>query len=112
MWGKSPTRSISSTAPVWPLTGACYSGQTRNVARSVHRSRRRRVRELPDCVDDPEPDRYTDGVTSCREFVGSSGALHLGRVAVAFKHQVGDAPDVDLGYHAAKLDWARLERFK
>jgi hypothetical protein len=68
----------------------------------VHRSRKRRVRELPDGVDDPEADRYPDGVTSCRELVGSSGTLHLGRGAVAFEHQVRDAPNIDLGYHATK----------
>jgi hypothetical protein len=51
-------------------------------------------------VDDPEPECYPHGVTSCGELVGSSGAFHLGRGAVAFEHQVRDAPNVDLGYHA------------
>jgi hypothetical protein len=55
-------------------------------------------------VDDPEPECYPHGVTSCGELVGSSGAFHLGRGAVAFEHQVRDAPNVDLGYHA---EWAR-----
>jgi hypothetical protein len=35
-----------------------------------------------------------------RELVGAHGAFHLGVVAVAREHQVGDAAKVDLGYHS------------
>jgi hypothetical protein len=40
-------------------------------------------------------------IASLREFVDPSGAFRHGVVAVMLEHQVGDAPDVDLGYHAA-----------
>jgi hypothetical protein len=96
-------RSCDATTPAaWRCQARLARSQwkappARRAARSVHRPGRHRVRELRDRVDNPEPDRYPDGVTSCRELVGSSGALHLGSVAVAFKHQVRDAPNVDLG---------------
>jgi hypothetical protein len=57
--------------------------------------------ELPDCIDDPPPDCLAVLIASLREFVDPSGAFRYGVVAVMLEHQVGDAPDVDLGYHAA-----------
>jgi hypothetical protein len=61
------------------------------------------VRELPDCIDDPEPGCLASGVTSCPEVFGVMQAFNLSRVAAAFKHQFRHAPDVDFGYHPRKL---------
>ena len=69
---------------------------------SVHRPGRRCVRELIDRIDNPTPDCRAGGVANRPELVDPSGAFHLGCVAVAFEHQVRYAPNVDLGYHAAK----------
>src|SRR4029077_20286140 len=70
--------------------------------KSVRRTGRCRVRELPDDVANPKPDYLAGGVASCPELIGMTSAFLSGPVAIAFKHQVRDAPDVDLGYHAAK----------
>ncbi len=78
--------------------------------KSVQRPGRRCVRELIDRINNSTPDRHAGGITSGCEFVGSSGALHQSRIAVAFKHQVRDAPYVDLGYHTGKA--ARLRSIK
>ena len=43
----------------------------------MHRPGRCGVPELPDCVDDPEPDRHSGIVTILRELVGPSSAFHL-----------------------------------
>jgi hypothetical protein len=59
-------------------------------------------RELVDRIDNPTPDRHAGGVTNRPELVGPSGAFRLGRVALPAKYQAGDAPDVDLCYHAGK----------
>jgi hypothetical protein len=52
--------------------------------------------------DNPYPDRDASVVTIRSELVDPSRTFRLGVVAVALEHWVGDAPDVDLGYHAAK----------
>jgi hypothetical protein len=57
--------------------------------------------KLPGCIDDLVPDRHAVCITSRRELGGRYGAFNLGRVAVTLEHQVRDAPDVDLRYHAA-----------
>ena len=64
---------------------------------------RRCDRELPDCVDDAQPNRHAPKITICREFLGSFGAFRRGLVAVAREHQVGYPPDVDFRYHADRL---------
>jgi len=66
--------------------------------RSVHRSGRYLLRELYDGIGDPPPDRCAVGL----EFVGPRRAFFKGFLAVALEHQVGGAPDIDLGYHAGK----------
>jgi hypothetical protein len=71
--------------------------------KSVQRTRRCRVRELPDYVADPKPDYLAGGVASCPELIGMTSAFLPGPVAIAFKHQVRHAPNVDLGYHAVKV---------
>jgi hypothetical protein len=74
----------------------------------VHRPDGCCVRELVDRIDDPVPHCYAGMVTGCLELAYSSRAFHLGRVAIPTKHQVGGAPDIDLGDHAAKVARACL----
>ncbi len=69
----------------------------------MHRPERCRDRELPDCVDDAQPNRHAGKIAISREFVGSFGAFRHCFVAVAIEHQVGYPPDVDLRYHAERL---------
>src|ERR1700730_8560436 len=71
--------------------------------KSVQRTGRCCVRELPDDVADPKPDYLAGGVASCPELVGMTSAFAPGPVAIAFKDQARHAPDVDLGDHAAKV---------
>jgi hypothetical protein len=68
----------------------------------MHWSSRRRIGQLPNGFDNPHPDRYASVVAIRGELVGPSRTFRLSLVAVARKHQVGDAPIVDLGYHAEK----------
>ena len=62
-----------------------------------------RDRELPDCVDDPQPSCYAGKIAIRPEFLGSFGAFRNGLVPVAREHQVGYSPDVDFRYHADRL---------
>ena len=62
-----------------------------------------RDRELPDCVDDAQPNRHASKIGIRREFLGSFGAFRHGLVAVAREHQAGDPPDFDFWYHAERL---------
>ena len=64
---------------------------------------RRRDRELPDCVDNAQPNRHAPKIAIRREFLGSFGAFRRSLVAVMREHQVGYAPDVDFWYHAERL---------
>ena len=48
------------------------------------------------------PDRNAGVVTIRCELVGPSSTFRPGVVAGALEHQVGDAPNVDLAYHAGK----------
>ena len=68
----------------------------------MQRTGRRCVRELSDDVANPKPDYLAGGVASCPELIGMTSAFLPGFVTVAFEHQVRDAPDVDLWYHAGK----------
>src|SRR5271165_6725400 len=68
----------------------------------MHRPGRCGVRELRDRIDDPAPTRFAGGVAVRCKLVRPSGALLLRRFAVPPEHQVGGAPDVDLGHHAEK----------
>ena len=60
-------------------------------------------RELPDCVDDPQPSCDARKIAIRREFLGPFGAFRHSLAAVAREHQVGDPPDVDFRYHAERL---------
>jgi hypothetical protein len=42
-------------------------------------------------------------ITGGGKLVGTRGALLERLVAIAFEHQVGSTPDIDLGYHAEKI---------
>jgi hypothetical protein len=68
----------------------------------VDRSGRSVVGELPDCGGDPAPDRRAIVVAGGGEFVGARRAFLERFVAVTLEHEVGGAPDIDLGYHAEK----------
>ena len=71
--------------------------------RLVYRPDRRRDGELPDCVNDAQPNGHTRKIVIRRELIGSFGAFCQSLVAVAREHQVGDAPDVNFRYHALKV---------
>jgi len=77
---------------------------------SVYRSGRCYVHELLDCTRNPPPDRNAGRIPDLSEFVGPSRAFCLGQVAITLQHQVGDAPDVDLGDHAVKSYKSNLYR--
>jgi hypothetical protein len=58
------------------------------------------IRELVYSGGDPAPGRGTVVIAGGCEVVGALAAFLERFVAVALEHQVGGAPDVDLGYHA------------
>ena len=69
----------------------------------MNRARRYVVSELLDGGANPAPRRRAIVIAVGRELFGAPAA-RLDRVlAVALEHQIGDAPDIDLGYHAGKL---------
>lgn len=67
---------------------------------SVHRPGRRFVCELDDRIPDPAPDRYAVVIVGGCQLVGARFAFLERLLAIALEHQVGGAPDIDLGYHA------------
>ena len=71
--------------------------------RSVRRSGRCVVRELLDGGGNPAPGRRAVVITVGRELVSARRALLERLLTVALQHQIGGAPDIDLGYHAGKL---------
>jgi hypothetical protein len=72
----------------------------------VRRSGRCGVGELLDRGCDPAPGVGAVVIAISSEFVDTRAALLERFVAVAFQHQGGGTPDIDLGYHAGKT--ARL----
>jgi hypothetical protein len=66
----------------------------------VHHSGRCVVPELPDGAGDPAPRRGAIVIAVGRELIGAHGAFLECFLAIALKHQIGGAPDIDLGYHA------------
>ena len=70
---------------------------------SVHRPGRRFVCELGDRIPDRAPDRYAVVIVGGCQLIGARFAFLERLLAIALVHQVGGAPDIDLGYHAAKL---------
>jgi hypothetical protein len=65
----------------------------------MHRPKRCRSFQLPDGINNPVPDRNSRAVTVRCVFLGPSHAFNSGGVAIPPQHQIGGAPDVDLGYH-------------
>jgi hypothetical protein len=63
---------------------------------------RRLVGELADGGGDPAPDDRAIVIILSGELPGTGGAFLERLVAVALEHQVGRAPDVDIGYHSGK----------
>ena len=57
------------------------------------------VRKQAHGIGDPAPHGLAFVIVLRREFVGACGAFLNGLVAVPLEHEVGGAPDVDLGYH-------------
>ena len=57
------------------------------------------VCELTDGIGDPAPHGLAFVIVLRGKLVGARGAFLNGLVAVALKHEVGGAPDLDLGYH-------------
>ena len=72
----------------------------------MERAGGRVVRELTDGMRDPAPDRLAFVIVLRGELVGARGALLNGPGAISLEHEVGCAPDVDLGYHREQV--ARL----
>src|SRR5215469_4208788 len=66
----------------------------------MYRPRECRAGELSNHIDDPSPARLAGGVAIGSEFIGPSGAFLFGGLAIPPKHQIGGAPDVDLGHHS------------
>src|SRR5215469_15076475 len=66
----------------------------------MYRPRECRAGELSNHIDDPSPARLAGGVAIGSEFIGPSGAFLFGGLAIPPKHQIGRAPDVDLGHHS------------
>ena len=69
----------------------------------MHRPRGCCVSKLSDRISDPEPGRCPSTVTICREFVRVLGAFQHRFLAIACKHEVGDAPNVDVRDHGGRL---------
>jgi hypothetical protein len=44
------------------------------------------------------------------ELLGARGALLERLLPVAFQHQVGGAPDIDLGYHGGKIRTVAVDK--
>ena len=78
----------------------------------MHRPGMCGVGKFLDRVDNAAPDGGALVIAGGRELVGPLGAFVLGLFAVALKHEVRDAPDVDLDYHTGRLEADRLETFK
>jgi hypothetical protein len=70
----------------------------------VDRPRGRGVGELSDGFHDPVPGRRSVIVASECKFGSSCSALLERLITVALEHQLRRTPNVDLGYHASKLD--------
>ena len=70
---------------------------------SVERPGWRAVRELTDGIGNPAPDGLAFVIVLRGEFVRARGAFLNGLVAVPLEHEVGGAPDVDLGYHREQV---------
>src|SRR6478672_7100309 len=71
--------------------------------RSVKQARRYVVSELLDGGGNSAPRRRAIVIAVGSEHVVARAALLERFLAVALEHQIGGGPDIDLGYHAGKL---------
>src|SRR5437764_15495213 len=69
---------------------------------SVHRPGRRFVCELGGRIPDPAPDRYAVVIVGGCQLIGARFAFLERLLAIALEHQVGGAPDIDLGSSRGK----------
>ena len=72
-------------------------------SRSVKRSGRDLVRELLNRSRNSAPDCCTVVIAGSGELIRADRTFVERFVAVALEHQVGGAPDIDLGYHTDKI---------
>ena len=75
----------------------------KEIVLSVERPGWRPVRKLADGIGDPAPDGLAFVIVLRGEFVGACGTFLNGLVAIPLEHEVGGAPDVDLGYHIEQV---------
>src|SRR5262245_5256405 len=73
------------------------------ITRSVERPGWCTVRQLADGIGNPAPHGLAFVVVLRGEFVRARGAFLGGLVAIPLEHEVGGAPDVDLGYHGEQV---------
>jgi hypothetical protein len=52
---------------------------------------------------DPAPDSLTFAIAGSSKCISASRTLCPGLIAVTLEHQLRRAPNVDLGYHVAKV---------
>src|SRR6516225_3099566 len=70
---------------------------------SMDRAGRGLIGELPNGIRDPAPGHHAVIIPGGRELVGASGAFLERLVAVPLQHELRRSPNIDLGYHAAKV---------
>ena len=91
----------------WRVSGLLFKGsRPAPLLSSVQRTGRCFVRELAYGVRNAAPHRGAIEIILRRKVIGARGAFFEGLLAVPLQHQVGGAPDVDVGYHTGKI--ARL----
>src|SRR5262245_13623889 len=94
-----------TAAPLSCCSGSldCIASGGSQIQRSRYRSGWRRVRELPDRIEDAQPDRNARKIAIRRQLVGSFDTFRHGLIAVSIEHQIGYPPDFDFRYHADRL---------
>ena len=76
----------------------------------MRRAWRDLVRELDDGGGDPAPGIRAIVIPGGCELIDVRAAFLERFLAVALQHQVGGPPDIDLGYHAAKIAGLRSRK--
>jgi len=102
----SQKRTLSALGQPEPRASFQTTASFSGAVCSVERPGRCLVCELTDGIGDPAPHGLAIVIVLPGELVGASGAFLKGLVAVPLEHEVGGAPDVDLGYHREQV--ARL----
>jgi hypothetical protein len=87
--GAIPWPNLAPGSPTWRHRRSQCTGPG-----GVH------VHEPPDCTRDLRQTATPAASPTSQSFIGPSRAFHLGLIAVALEHQVGDTPDVDFPDHA------------